>query len=151
MKTREYFIGQQYFGSGPAPQEFVHNEVHQPIGQAFFCPICAEVWATATVQGAPTQVRHRFCGKHNSLEAREKANGARNCSSLGRINSSEICGSLWLDESRTWNDNLPPAVVARELRLTLEWALHASVLHPGIASTCKDMVEFIQQSQRKQK
>lgn len=136
QRTRDYFVGQQYLGSGPAPQELVHNEIHQPIGQAFFCPICSEVWAQALVQGQPTQVRHRPCTRH-------KPGDRFGVNSLGIVSPYDIPGSLMLAESRQWNDNLPAAVVTRELVLTLEWAFYASVLPPGIASIAKDVHNLI--------
>jgi hypothetical protein len=141
VKTREFFVGQQYLGSGPAPQEFVHDEVHDPIGQAFFCPICSEVWAQALVEGQPTQVRHRPCAKH-------RPGDRYSFNSLGHISQYDIPGSLWLAESRTWNDSLPERVVARELQITLAWAIAASVLPPHIASIAKDVHNGIISTQR---
>lgn len=142
--TREYFVGQTYLGSGPAHPEIVHNEIHDPIGEAFFCPICSEIWAQALVAGQGTQVRTRPCAKH-------KPGDRHGTCSLGYVSQYDIPGSLWLVESRTWVNSLPERVLAREVLITLEWAANASVFPSGIASMCKDMVELIQQSQRKQK
>lgn len=138
MKTREFFVGQDYYGSAPAPKEWIHNELQDPVGECFFCPICSEIWARAIIVGQASMCRHRPCDRHSA--------GVRYTpSSLGIIHSGEIPGSLYLVESREWNASLPDRVVRRELALTLRWASTASMLPPGIASICKDMVQFFKQ------
>jgi hypothetical protein len=141
MATREFFVGQDYLGSAPAPEEYVHNEIHSPIGQAFFCPICSDIWARALIQSCPTMVRHRACERH--------APGFQlNGNSLGYVSTGEIPGSLYLVESRAWNDSLPDGVVRRELRVTLQWAIHAPQLPEWVASAAQDVLHYINQPRR---
>lgn len=141
MATREFFVGQDYLGGAPAPDEWVHNEIHQAVGQAFFCPICADCWARAVISGRPTQVRHRPCERH---QPGFKLNG----NSLGHVSFGEIPGSLYLMENREWNTSLPDAVVRREFRLTLAWAAVAPQLPAGVASMAQDMLHYINQPRR---
>lgn len=140
--TREFFVGQDYLGSCPAPKEIVHNEMHDPIGQAFFCPICVTIWAAAIVPGQPTQVRHRPCSAH-------RPSTQSGTSSLGAIHSGDIPGSLMLSESRAWNDSLPDRVVVRELQVSLAWAMHSPVIEKSVASIAEDIYNCLYQPRSK--
>lgn len=123
--TRHYFIDGQYLGSGPAPVHWHHNEQCAPLGQAYFCPICAEIWANLPVDGQPSTVRHRFCIKHALGERYGE-------SSMGSVSPFEVLGSILLDEDATFNANLPPAVVEREFAVHMRYAI--SRFAGGIAS-----------------
>lgn len=140
--TREFFIGQDYYGSAPAPDEIVHNETHQQIGQAFFCPICSDIWARAVISGCPTAVRHRPCERHDP-----GFKLGRN--SLGHVSSGEIPGSMYLMESRSWNLGLPDAVIRREFLLHLKWASRSPVMEKVVASIAEDIYNCLYQPRSK--
>jgi hypothetical protein len=95
-------------------------------GEAFFCPICAEVWALILVQGRSTGVRHRACDRHS--------HSLPSGSSLSSIHTGDLPGSIWLDEDRTVNAAMPPEALSRELTLTLRRASAFWPLPAGVAS-----------------
>lgn len=132
--TRHYFVDQQYLGTSAAEVQFVHGEVTAPLGHVFFCPICSEAWGRCIVDGQPSLVRHRFCERH--VPGERVGNN-----SMGHVHSFEVPGSLWLDEDRTYNEHLPPAVVFRELCLHLKWASEQANL--PIASAAQAVLHYI--------
>lgn len=134
--TRHFFIDGQFLGSAPAPVAWHHEQQCAPIGQAFFCPICSELWANCPVEGQPSTVRHRHCAKHPP--------GTRHGeSSLGHVHGFEVAGSLFLDEEARWNASLPPRVVQREFALHLRYAVSRWPGH--IASAASDILKSIHQ------
>lgn len=70
-----------------------------PLGYAFFCPQCGEVWAIAPIPERDFQVWTRPCRRHTYPLS--------------------LPGSLWLSWDEDFNDALPEGVVRREFELHL--------------------------------
>lgn len=109
-----YFLGSQFLGSALRPPELCGTQLAPVEGMAFFCPLCCEVWFRAIAEDESSTVRHRFCPKHSPGESLGSW-------SHGRVWSSDVPGSLWCPEDRSWNESLPPSAIAHELRMSLRW------------------------------
>lgn len=110
MRTRHYIIEGKHLGTSLIPPHFVHNQRVEAYGLAFFCPICARLWATCPVEGEPTSVISCPCERH--------AVGDRLGSwSHGYVDPWQTPGSIFLSYDREWNDCLPKGVLLRELTL----------------------------------
>ena len=72
-----------------------------PLSYAYFCPVCAEIWARCVLDGAEFQVWTRGCSKHSLY------NGSHP-------------GSLWLSWDPHFSFSLPREALLRELTLLLQ-------------------------------
>ena len=79
---------------------FTHGEPHIPYSYAFFCPVCAELWARCPVEvkgdSSKFQVITRGCKKHSQ-------------------HAYEIGGSLWTVWDKTFNEAFPDGLMKWEL------------------------------------
>lgn len=109
--VQHFFIRGNYFGTTTRPLYWVHNEIQNaPFGMAFFCPICAELWAVCPVEGEATQVETQFCEKHKYGDSYGRW-------SSGQVWRLDIPGSLWSSYDDQWNAGLSQQVLKRELLL----------------------------------
>jgi len=108
--TQHYFVRNEYFGSVERTKISVRTQIAPPHGKAFFCPICAELWAVCPVDGQATQAITRFCERH-------KAGDSVGGWSSGHVSRYDFPGSLWLEWEPEWNQALPLALLERELML----------------------------------
>ena len=107
---RHYFIGSKYYGAYPPSYTPVHSTMEIPFGKAFFCPVCAEVWALAPIDGKETYPETILCEKHEFSPSRS------------------IPGGLFLAWDTTWNKDLPLELLAREYLILLRlWEAHNDV------------------------
>lgn len=74
-------------------------------GHCYFCPLCGEVWAKATVHGAVYNVWAAKCDRHPDREIYW-----------------EWAGSIWRDWERDFEDAMPRRVLERELELHMKAA-----------------------------
>ena len=105
MYTQSFFVEGQYLGAALRKPVHLHGEVQPPPSYAFFCPVCAEVWARAPVTLGPhTQefmVWRLACRKH------------------GRSRLT-VAGSLFLPWDKSFNEALPDGAWFWELERHLD-------------------------------
>jgi hypothetical protein len=96
-----FILGSRFLGTATWPDEFSHNERHEPYSRAFFCMTCGEVWARIVVNegNAWAAVHHRACPRHR--------------------------GRVWLDfEGLLWFPHMagpmPVEALVEELKFALE-------------------------------
>ncbi len=70
MLTQHFMIDGVYMGSMERLPVPYHELDGPPVGEAFWCPICATVWAVAYIEGTDTCVHHVVCEKHSYTELR---------------------------------------------------------------------------------
>ena len=96
---QSFFLRDQLIVSQEVKPFFLHGQPSLPFGKAFFCPHCAEIWASAIVENRDTYVEHIPCDSHPATP------------------SSPPPGSLWLSWDRNWNAALPQQLLEREFLL----------------------------------
>ena len=107
MHVQQFIIGTKYFGTAPRTYEAVHGTVVPPSSYAYFCPVCAEVWARCPVTSVASGKVSRFqvltltCGKHTNTEALQ------------------IPGSLFLSWDRAYSEAFPEELIRYELTQAL--------------------------------
>ena len=105
---QHFFADGKYLGQATRTWEHFHNEVAPPVGYAFFCPVCIEVWARCPVMAGDVQqhtmVQTIACRKHPAHH------------DLG------VPGSLMLPWDKTFSDLLPDDAIRRELQVHLDYA-----------------------------
>ena len=99
---RHYFIRGKYIASAKPTWYRVHGILTFPWGTAFFCPICSEIWAIATIENRETYVTSRLCDKHVASPSRG------------------LPGSLWIHWEPEWNKDLPTELLTREYLIHLK-------------------------------
>lgn len=132
---RHFFVREQYLGFTRLGYGWTHSERTPPTGAGFFCPICSELWANCPVEGQISIMMWRACDHH------KYGDPPHGTWSAGRIHRDDVPGSLWLDHDPQWNETMPPAVLAREVLLHLQWA--GSTFAEPVASMCRDMVRLL--------
>ena len=116
MSTQHFLIRGKHFGTaertvGDTPL-LIRGEPAPPHGEAFFCPICTELWAQCPVEGEPSTVHISPCDKHHPGEHFGSW-------SLGAVSPYQVPGSLMLSYDATWNNSLPLPILVREFHLHL--------------------------------
>lgn len=112
MSLQHFIIRGKHLGSVDRKPIFVHEKVQQPWGEAFFCPICSELWAVCPVEGRESSVYRRACDRH-PVQYRHDSNGLLN-----------------LPWDSTFSDNFPPAVIRYELLQEFRHAEELGILPP---------------------
>lgn len=112
--TQYIFLRKELLAVSKVGKFWVREQLCAPYGEAFFCPICAEVWATVTVEGQPTHCRNAFCERH-------EIGDRLGTWSFGTVERWQLPGSLWSSYDSVWNSRLPPAALQRELLLTIAY------------------------------
>ena len=70
MPILQHFIVEgKYLGTAERQMLFVHAQPQRPVSYAFFCPVCAEVWARCPVERADGTTENfmvwtQACRKH---------------------------------------------------------------------------------------
>jgi len=108
MSTQHFYADGRYLGAATRTWEHWHNQVADPVGYAFFCPVCIEIWARCPIesngQPALTMVQTISCRKHPAHHG------------IG------VPGSLMLPWDKTFTECLPDDAVRRELEVHLDYA-----------------------------
>jgi len=105
---RQFFVGSKYLGEVPCGPIQAHEDSIAPYGEAYFCPVCGDVWARVVVssplsgQLSPFMVRAIPCEKHDKRTF---------CS---------IPGSLYLGWGREYNTDIPDELVQYEFQQAMK-------------------------------
>lgn len=103
--TQHFFIENRHCGSSGRGYVPVHGNIRPPSSQAFFCPICAEIWARFPVEGgAIFEVSTVVCRKHKGRWV------------------SEVAGSTIEPATGEPPMEFPPAVLEWEFQRHLDYA-----------------------------
>jgi len=104
---QHFFVEGSYLGTTMRKDIYVRSTVAPPMGEAFFCPFCARIWAVCPVVGQPTAVSTVLCEKHNPKD------------SVGdwQIGYAEYPGSILFSWDDEWNSMLPRDAFKREFLL----------------------------------
>jgi hypothetical protein len=106
--TQHYFAEGRYLGATERKLIRVHDTLSPPLGSAFFCPYCAEVWARCPVEingsSQLTMVWTLSCRKHPAHYG---------CG---------VPGSLFLTWDKSFNDSLPEDAIRREFSVHMDFA-----------------------------
>lgn len=133
---RHFFRRGQYLGStevGNRVPDFINGEM---IGYAYFCPICAEVWAMALVEGKGTFPAAHFCERHTV--------GDRcGFTAIGHVSEWDVPGSMFIPGRDDYNSTFPPAVWEQEVIIHLAHAIRYSLFDPPIASIAQDVISLL--------
>lgn len=113
MTIQTFKFRGQLIGTATRRQVFIHASLATPMGKAFFCPICAELWLIAQVEGQTTQVDTKLCERHKPGEV-------YGTWSSGKLFGTEIAGSIWSSYDSDWNAALPDLLIKREFELHLQ-------------------------------
>ncbi|HWI68101.1 MAG TPA: hypothetical protein VNS88_06950 [Nitrospiraceae bacterium] len=89
-------------GTGMSPLVHCHGRMQEPYSFAWFCPVCAKVWAKATVQGQPYMVFTVPCDLETTVD-----------------NYFVVPGSIWLGLWPEFLQSLSHEVLEREFSLHL--------------------------------
>lgn len=105
--TQHFIVEGKYLGSAERQMTSRHGPVQVPPSYAFFCPVCAEVWARCPVEVVEGQqeqfmVWTKACHKHFH-------------------HSMEVPGSLYLDWDKEFTESFPEGVLKAELLLHLDF------------------------------
>lgn len=103
MPIRTYIINGENLGSGPASHRHVHESYEAQRSEAYFCPICAEIWCRMPVSPAQIwSVTPVICERHDG-------------------DNYGVSGTLWKPwhHGPDWPECLPKKVLYRELELTI--------------------------------
>jgi len=106
MLEQSFFVEGRYLGSCPRPPINTSDlMLRQPLSLAWFCPVCAEVWARAVIPGRNFFCYHVACSKH-------------------QYDGGGIPGSLWVGLSMEPDmlQAIEGDVLKRELELHLTYA-----------------------------
>lgn len=104
---QDFFINSKHLGSTMRYGKQVHEELHTPASDAFFCPVCAVVWAVCPVTDTMTNEVSDFmpwrvpCAQHDK-----------------RWNA--IPGSLFKVWDKEFNDGFPDALVQYEFNQAMK-------------------------------
>ena len=101
MPTQHFYIENRSFGS--CERYPLTQQKLRPISYAFFCPVCAEVWARAVIFGVDFFVLHIPCRKHT-------------------YSGIKVPGSLYPAGDADFLAALPREILLRELLLHLDYA-----------------------------
>lgn len=123
--TRYWFIHGKLLATSVARPRFYAEQRGNPMGFAFFCPTCCELWATCPVDGQKSQVWAIPCEQHQH-------------------DGCPVPGSLYLSWEPEFMQEMPAAVWQRELAVHLRFA--ASTFTDPIASNARAMLPFISPS-----
>ena len=104
MAKQVFLLGTNVLGVCERPAFFNEGVLSTPISEAFFCPVCGEVWARAVIDGTRFSVWAVPCERHTTTGQ-----------------SISIHGSLWLSGSSEYIKHLPKEVLQRELLVHLNW------------------------------
>ena len=106
--TQQFIINGQFFGTTDRYWQRCHESVMPPQSLAFFCPVCADVWARCPVTSNNTgavsdfQVYKLHCRKHPPRHQQQ------------------VAGSLFLSWDNELSNAFPPEMLRRELLLHLD-------------------------------
>lgn len=104
---QQVIVEGRYLGEARRTLVNHHGAMEAPYSYAFFCPVCADVWARCPVD---------FAGR-----TREWTVWSVACRKHPR-RSSEVPGSLLLTWDKSFNDSLPHDALAWELERQLDHA-----------------------------
>jgi len=102
--TRHYLVNGKLLGSVQCDKVVVHDQMAEPTSYAYFCPVCANIWARAPVVNNATGETIRFqvwsiCCEHHQDRV---------------VGKSEIPGQLFLRWDKPYNDLFPREVLQYE-------------------------------------
>lgn len=117
---RHWIIEDRFLGTSPAAYRRVHEQFTSPIGYHFFCTHCGKLWASCPVDNARHMVWAAAC---SACQVDNPPNG--------------IPGSLWLSWEPEFREEMPEAVIHRELLLHLAYA--ASRYPEPVASAARNL------------
>ena len=106
---QHFFAHGEYLGAVNRENIWVRTDFAPPPGEAFFCPLCNEVWFLAPVVGQATKVHHLACTSH-------KAGSRLGWWSLGVV--PDIPGSVW---DFFEGVELPKKLLEREFHLHMKY------------------------------
>lgn len=132
-RTFSYFLGNDYLGSVIQNPLVTSDGLVPRPGLVFFCPLCHDIWFRALSEGEASTATHRFCAKHLPGES---LGGW----SHGRVWQSDIPGSIWRQEDKTWNLSLPPAALEWELGVTLRWLTLCEAYDREVKDSARDLI-----------
>jgi len=98
---QEFIIKGKYLGATMRYGKQVHEETHAPASEAFFCPVCAAVWAICPTTDTMTQQVSDFMPYRVPCEQHDTRWG-------------EIPGSIWKPWDKDFIATLPDDVVRYE-------------------------------------
>lgn len=119
---RYWFVRGKLLATSVARPRYYAEQRAAPLGFAFFCPTCCELWATCPVEGQKSQVWCIPCEEHAH-------------------DGCAVPGSLYLSWEPEYMKEMPDAVWQREFALHMRFA--ASTLTGGVASSALAMLPFI--------
>ena len=98
---QHFIIEGKYLGSSERGAVYIHAQKQTPTSYAFFCPVCAELWARCPTELTPGQPEHfmvwtRACRKHYH-------------------HAMEAPGSIWMEWDQDFNAAFPEGVLKWEL------------------------------------
>ena len=67
---QSFIIEGEFLGTMERPPIFYHEIEGDPVGEAFWCPVCARIWATLFIPGVDTRVHHVACEKHTAEDCK---------------------------------------------------------------------------------
>lgn len=109
MPEQHFFIEGQYFGKAlRGPYTDTSGVTYWPGSNAWFCPLCGDVWARACVEGATFTTITAVCRKHPAT-----SNGPYD---------RRFPGTLWKPYLGRLLEAFPEEVLQRELSLHLDYA-----------------------------
>lgn len=97
----QIFIEGKHYGQMDLPAEFRSGKFEDKSGIAFFCPVCARIWAVVYAEGHESYPYSIGCEQHPRFAAMP-------------------AGSIMLPWDRAWNAKLPRAVIQRELLIHIK-------------------------------
>ena len=107
MQYQQHFLIEgKHYGTALRGSVTVHAELQPPDSLAYFCPVCAEVWARCPVETGrgtiPFHVLTMPCRHHPT-------------------HGLAVPGSLWINWDGAYTDHFPENVVRWELERHLEF------------------------------
>jgi len=106
--TQQFIVNGKYLGAAPRTFVPVHETLAPPSSYAYFCPVCADLWARCPVTDTITNSMEKFqvwtvpCEKHQ------------------HNSHHHIPGSLFLVWDKTFNESFPEDVLRYELNQALK-------------------------------
>lgn len=101
MFPSSFFVAGQCYPAAPRPLERIHEEWQRPCSYAWFCPVCAEIWARCVVANHSFMVWTHVCEAHKDMFAP----------------SIIVPGSLLIPLQDSFNESLPLPLWQREVEL----------------------------------
>ena len=105
MFPQVIFLAGRNYPCAPRGLIPIRGAYYPPPSYAWFCPVCAEIWARAVVATHRFHVMTHPCEKH--LEPMSPM--------------LQVSGSLLLPMEESFNESLPEALVRRELELHIKF------------------------------